>query len=202
MDAPSDVWIDHVTTKWISDGHADIGAGSQGITLSWLHFDGLTADACRGQHTHVSQITDAKVTLHHCFFDHTDSHAPLVDDAMAQVHVFDNLIQDNDGYGVGSACGAQVLVEGTTFKAVMTPTTRRDCGNDMPPVGLISAPAGSNLYLADVGAHGGGDGKEPHDPVFKVPYDYTVDAADEAWPEVQRRAGTGGLWALPLSLEP
>jgi hypothetical protein len=70
-------------------------------------------------------------------------------------------------------------------------------------LGLISAPAGSNLYLSDVGKHTGGDGGEPHDTVFTPPYDYgSLEPADEAWPKVQARAGAGGPWALPFSLEP
>jgi pectate lyase len=196
-----DVWLDHMTTKWISDGHTDIAPGSQNITLSWMHYDGLSTEACRGRHTHASTINGSSVTLHHCFFDHTDSHAPLVSDSRARVHVFNDLIQDNASYGVGSACGAQVLLEGTAFKAVMTPTARRGC-SDTGPIGSIDAPQGSNLLLGDVGKHAGGDGQEPHDSVFEPPYEVIVEPAAEAWPRVQGRAGTGGPWPLPLSVDP
>jgi pectate lyase len=201
MAGAKDVWIDHVTTKWISDGHTDISPGTSNVTLSWMHYDGLSVESCGGHHPRVSQLTSATVTLHHCFFDHADSHAPLVTNAGALVHIFNDLVQDNAGYGVGSACGAQVLLEGTTFRTVTTPTVRRDCG-DLPPVGLISAPQGSNQYLADVGKHAGGDGQEPHDEVFVPPYEYQVEPAGEAWPKVLARAGAGGPWAAPLSVDP
>jgi pectate lyase len=202
FDGAGDIWIDHVTTKWISDGLTDITAGTHGVTLSWMHYDGTTPDACRGRHTHASTMTAASVTLHHSFFDHTDSHAPLVDRADARVHIFNNLIQDDDGYGVGAACSAQVLLEGTTFKTVTTPTARRSCSDDTT-LGRISAPAGSNLYLSDVGKHTGGDGSEPHDALMFTPtYEYALEPASEAWPKVLARAGAGGPWALPLSLDP
>jgi len=203
LSGSQDVWIDHVTTKWISDGFTDVGAGTRGVTLSWMRYDGLTSAACRGQHTRASTITDSTVTFHHCFFDHTETHAPSVVGQVAMVHVFDNLVQDNPSYGVSSGCGAQVLLEGTTFRTVMTPTTRRDCA-DLPPVGRISAPEGSNLYLGDVGKHAGGDGLEPHDSVFSPPPDYEreLEPAAQAWPRVLARAGAGGPWALPLTVEP
>jgi len=197
----SDVWLDHITTKWISDGFTDIKDASQGVTLSWMHYDGISPDACHGKHPRVSQITDSTVTLHHCFFDHPDAHTPVVDHPKARVHVYDNLVQDADGYGVGAACSAQVLMEAVTFKTVGNPTAKRTCTDDMT-LGLISAPPGSNLYLSDVGKHTGGDGSEPHDTVFTPPYDYALEPANSAWPKVQARAGAGGPWALPLALEP
>lgn len=196
----SDVWVDHVTTKWISDGFTDIREGSEAITLSWIHYDGVSPDACRGKHPRVSQISDASVTVHHCFYDHPDSHTPLVDHPQARVHAFNNLVRDSDGYAVGAACGAQVLLEGVTFKTVGPPTAKRACSDDTS-LGLISAPAGSNLYLSDVGKHTGGDGSEPHDTVFEPAYEYALEPAALAWPKVQARAGAGGPWALPLRLD-
>lgn len=203
MRGTSDVWLDHLTTKWIGDGLTDISAGTQGVTLSWMHYDGTNPADCRGRHTHASTITGASVTIHHSFFDHADSHAPLVEDDPARVHIFNNFVQDNDGYGVGAACGAQVLLEGTTFRGVASPTSRRDCG-DGTSAGLISAAAGSNLYLQDVGSHAGGDGQEPHDTVFEAAsaYDYRVDSAAQNWPRVLERAGVGGPWRRTLSIDP
>ncbi len=201
INGATDVWVDHVTTKWISDGFTDIREGSQAITLSWLRYDGVSPDACRGKHPRVSQISESSVTAHHCFYDHPDSHTPLVDHPKSRVHLFNNLVQDSDGYAVGAACGAQVLLEGVTFKTVGPPTSKRTCTDDMS-LGLISAPAGSNLYLSDVGKHAGGDGNEPHDAVFSPTYPYDLEPAEQAWPKVQLRAGAGGPWAQPLRLDP
>ncbi|HVY25643.1 MAG TPA: hypothetical protein VHB79_03800 [Polyangiaceae bacterium] len=201
MAGASDVWVDHVTAKWISDGLTDILEGTEGITLSWMHFDGANPADCRGRHTHASTLRGATITLHHCFFDHTDSHAPLVENPTARVHVFNDLVQDNDSYGVAAGCGAQVLLEGTAFRGVASPTLRRDCNDGTQP-GLISAVAGTNLYLQDVGNHAGGDGKEPNDTVFTPTYDYEAEPAADSWPRVFERAGVGGPWRRTLSLEP
>jgi hypothetical protein len=76
----------------------------------------------------------------------------------------------------------------------------------MPPFGLISTPKGSNLanqYLSS-GKHSGGDGgdgAEPHDEVFKPPYDYEPEPTTDAFPRVRDRAGAGGPWKQPLSVE-
>ncbi len=197
---PSQVWIDHATTKWISDGFDDVRAGAQGITLSWLHYDGVSPSECGGWHTRTADVTSATVTFHHCFFDHVESNSPIVRDGAAQVHLFANLLSDNQGIAVDALCGAQVLLEGNTFQRVVTPTERATCSDDTTP-GKIDAPAGSNYYGPDVGAHRGGDGKEPHDDVFKPPYEYDVGVPQDDWQTVADRAGAGGRWRLPLSLD-
>jgi len=193
------VWIDHATTKWISDGFDDVRSGSQGITLSWLHYDGVSPSECSGRHIRTADITGATVTFHHCFFDHVQSNSPTVRDA-AEVHLFANLFSDNPGIAVDALCGAQVLLEGNTFQRVATPTERPSCADGLPS-GRINAPAGSNYYGPDVGAHRGDNGKEPHDPVFEPPYDYLGGVPQDEWQTVFARAGAGGPWRLPLSLD-
>lgn len=198
LSKPSQVWLDHSTTKWISDDFTGLGAGTRAVTVSWLHYDGVTSDECDGEHTRAVTATESEFTLHHSFFDHVESHAPRVDGASTRVHLFDNLISDNSSYGVASSCGAQVLMEGNTFQRVAIPTERSSCA-DGTALGAISAPPGSNSYGDDVGAHRGGDGQEPHDAVFTPPYAYTVEPPQSAWLTVLARAGAGGPWALPLT---
>lgn len=192
------VWLDHDTAKWVSDGFTDVTAVTENVTLSWMHYDGDNPDACTGKHPRASQISDSTVTLHHCFFDHVDSHAPFVDHPNARVHVFNDFVSDDPDYGIGAGCGAQVLMEGNVFEAVAAPTLRAGCDDD-PSLGLIKAPTGSNLYRDDVGDHRGGDGQEPSDAVFSPPYAYQVDPPQDAWLQVLERAGAGGPWALPLT---
>lgn len=200
LEKSSQVWIDHCTTKWISDGFVDANAGTKDVTLSWLHLDGVTSQECNGEHTRACQLNDAVATVHHSFFDHVLGHTPRADGSRSQVHVFDNLVSDNLGYAVGSFCGAQVLMEGNTLQRVANATARDTCADDSA-LGAISAPEGSNYYGDDVGPHHGGDGKEPHDPVFEPPYRYTVEAPRTTRLDVLSRAGAGGPWALPLSME-
>jgi pectate lyase len=200
VNAASSIWLDHCTMKWISDGFTDINADSRDITLSWMHYDGVSPSACEGQHPQAAQITDANVTVHHSFFDHVATHSPAVYGPLARVHIFNNLVSDNLDYAIGSTCGSRVLVQGNTFQRVITPTARSTCA-DATQLGAIDAPAGSNFYDDDVGEHRGGDGLEPHDAVFSPGYEYSVDPPRESWLEVLSRAGAGGRWALPLSLD-
>lgn len=195
-----DVWLDHLSMKWISGGFTDVSAGSSNVTLSWLDYDGVTPTECDGQHTRSATLAGSTITVHHCYFDHVQSHAPTVQSSAARAHLFNNVVLDDLGYAVGSNCGAQVLLEGSTFQRVATPTARGTCPDDTLP-GKISAPAGSNDYGADVGPHQGPDHLEPRDPVFTPPYDYTVDDADAQWRTVTSRAGAGGPWARPLTLD-
>jgi pectate lyase len=200
LDQASDVWIDHCTTKWISDGFTDVGSGSKNVTLSWIRYDGVTPRECGGQQTQVLQIGDSNLTVHHTFFDHVATHAPQVRDPLARVHVFNNLMGDIPGSALSVGCGAQALMEGNAFQRVGTPTNRGGCTDNSTP-GLIGAPAGSNFYGEDVGEHHGGDGMEPRDAVFKPPYAYVVDDAETEWRNVALRAGAGGPWARPLVLD-
>lgn len=196
---PSQVWLDHCTTKWISDGFTDISADSRNITLSWMHYDGVNDYLCQGEHTDASHIVDSTVTFHHSFFDHVETHSPSCNGSLSRIHLFNNVFSDNLGYAVGSYCGAQVLLEGNTFQRVNTPTDRDTCA-DKTDLGTIDAPSGSNYYGADVGPHHGGDNMEPHDSVFIPDYAYIVDPPRDTWTETVSRAGAGGPWALPLTL--
>ncbi|HEY4159871.1 MAG TPA: hypothetical protein VGM29_17290 [Polyangiaceae bacterium] len=199
---PNQVWLDHCTTQWISDGFTDVSEGSRNLTISWFHYAGFTTDECGDAHTRAGDVQDANITFHHCFFDHVGSHAPKIDGTTALGHVFNDLVSDDVGYGVGATCGAQVLMQGNLLEFVGTPTERDSCADGTSP-GLIDAPAGSNVYGDGDGPHHGGDGSgaEPHDSVFKPPYAYTVDAAEDNAARVRARAGCGGPWALPLSLD-
>jgi pectate lyase len=203
LTAPTQVWVDHCTFKWISDGFIDAGTGTNAVTVSWSHYDGLSDYACSGHHPRASQFEDASGTIHHSFWDHVDTHAPTVAHATSRVHLFDNYTTDDADYAVEASCGAQVLLEGNTFEDVVHPTSKTTCSDTPPSLGLLRAPTGSNLYRDNVGTHrsNGADAPEPEDAVFTPPYAYTVDPPAAAWVNVASRAGAGGPWALPLSLD-
>lgn len=198
LSAAKRVWIDHVTTKWISDGFSDLLPGTEDVTVSWVRYDGVTPGECRGWHTQAVNVDDALATFHHCFFDHVESHAPRVDGASARVHMAENYFADNGSYAVASICGSEVLVEANTFQRVRTPTLRSPCDDETSP-GKIGTR--SNSYGEDVGEHHGGDGMEPHDDVFDPPYDYWRDRDPDDWLRVFTRAGAGGRWPLSISLD-
>lgn len=200
LSAPSNVWIDHGTVKWVSDGFTDIRDGSNGITLSYMHYDGTNDAICDGQQLWTSEFTEAEVTVHHSRYDHSDTRTPYVSGSSSRVHLFNNLYANNAQWAVGSGCGAQVLLEGSTFENVAYATRLSDCAGD-GELGLLRAPKGSNLYRDSSNAHSGGDGQEPHDDIFTPGYDYDLELASDAWPKVISRAGTGGPWALSIELD-
>jgi pectate lyase len=198
------VWLDHVTLKWISDGFTDGRPGSRGVTISWARYDGSNELACGGRHPRASQFSETEATIHHSWWDSTNSRSPLFDSVGARAHLFNNVIGNNADFGVGSACGAEVLLEGSTFENVTTPTLKWTCPDTGDLVGSIRAPLGSNSYGANVGPHriGSTEAPEPSDAaVFTPTYEYSVEAADIALSRVRSRAGAGGPWAQALDLD-
>lgn len=198
--APSHIWIDHGTTQWISDGFTDLRTGSSNVTVSYMRYDGRTDYECEGSHLRTSMIDGSEATLHHSRFDHVQQNAPTVLGSTSRVHLFNNSYSNVGGWAVAAACEAVVLVEGSTFENIDAVGLLSDCGADTA-LGFLDFPAGSNLYRDGSPVFLGGDGSEPQDAGFSPPYSYSVELASDAWPTVISRAGTGGPWAMPLSLD-
>lgn len=198
INSSSNVWVDHCTFKWISDGFIDTQQSS-GLSFSWLRNEGVNPAACNDRHPRANELIDSSATFHHCFWNHVFERAPLVNDAASRVHLFNNLVSDDAGYAVGSGCGAQVLVEASLFEAVAAPTDRRVCVDGEDIVGLIDA-TNANETDGDTGPHRlrGADADVPSDAVFTPPYEYTVEPVQDAAREVRERAGAGAEWAAPL----
>lgn len=202
IDAASRVWLDHLTFRWIGDGFVDVTSGSSALTLSWIHFDGRSDDACGDHHPRANELTDAEATIHHSFYDAVTGRAPLANRGLSTVHLLNNVIADNPDYGVGAACSAEILLEGNVFLNVAFPTLRRECTDD-ETVGKIFAIQGSNKYEAS-GPHRlvDADSDEPRDDVgFSPTYDYTVDDAESALHTVRDRAGAGSHWHQQFELD-
>ncbi len=203
FNAANGVWVDHVTFKWISDGFTDSRPGTKGVTISWSRYDGVNDLACGDRHPRAAQFADAEATFHHDMFVDVNARSPEFDHSLSRGHLFNNVMSNNAEFAVGAVCGAQVLLEENSFDNVATPTYRTDCSENPGLLGLIRAPAGSNLYDDDVGPHrsGSADSPEPNDSgVFTPSYDYAPDDARDAAPVVISRAGAGGPWKLPLTL--
>ncbi len=197
------LWVDHVTFKWISDGFIDVSADSTNVTFSWLRYDGENPAACLGRHPRANELVNAMVTFHHTIWTHVNGRAPLVTHSLTQAHLYNDLFSDDVDYAVGAGCDAQILLEGSYFEKVVTPSSKRECTDGTVGLGAIQAPAGSNAYGVDVGSHddGGTPSGEPHDAVFTPPYSYTLDPTDDVRFRVGERAGAGARWALPLTLD-
>ena len=200
LSGASDVWLDHVTLRWISDAFVDSLAGTRGVTISYAHFDGATDGECAGKERWAATFTDGTVTIHHCRFEQLSTRAPEVEGPRSQAHIYNNAYSNTTDWTLGASCGAQLLLEGNVFEHVDTVSRIGNC-SDAGGRGLVNAPSGSNLYRDGSPTFLGLKGEEPHDSVFRPGYPYVVEPAGEALSRVVLRAGAGGPWAQPLSLQ-
>lgn len=200
LDNADGVWVDHATFWRVSDGFVDSTTGSKNLTLSWILNDGENPDACLGRHPRSNDLSNTTATIHHTLWKHVNGRAPIVTDAGALVHLFDNMVEDDVGYAVGSGCDAQVLVEDSVFEDVKVWTAKFEC-SDSTALGLIHA--AGNVYTGS-GVHQSDnvEAPEPADSVFTPPYAYTPDPVDGVRFVIPVWAGAGARWALPVSALP
>jgi pectate lyase len=200
IDGGNGVWVDHATFFLVSDGFIDSTTASKNLTFSWIKNDGANPAACFDRHPRSNELDDTNATIHHTLWEHVDGRAPLATHSEARLHLFDNVVTDDRSYGVGAGCGAEVVLEATTFDDVAVPTAKFTC-TDSDTLGAIDAASHGNVYGADVGSHQSDntDAPEPSDSAFTVPYAYTLDPAGTASFIVSEWAGAGARWALPLA---
>lgn len=108
------VWVDGSTfTGGDDDALVMVTDGADHVTLSWNHF--VEAEAAVTIGSTEDDTGALRVSVHHNFFDGTTSRHPRARNA-EHVHVFNNYFRDNPEYGVSSAQGSKVLVEGNYFE--------------------------------------------------------------------------------------
>ncbi|WP_196159387.1 RICIN domain-containing protein [Reinekea sp. G2M2-21] len=114
-DNASHIWIDHVKTKRISDGHLD-ARSSQNMTLSWNHFDGFNGYVCGRQHHYTLLLQDSQATLHHNYFDHVSGRNPKLVGDKTRVHLFNNYWKNVTYFAISTANRAEALIENNVFE--------------------------------------------------------------------------------------
>lgn len=115
-----DVWIDHVDLSRFNDRLVNVKTGSTDVTISWSKF-----------HNHnkvmlLNNITDnsdlyrfaardggSRVTLHHNWFFNTVQRNPRAQFGI--YHLYNNLLENWDFYGMSFSLGARALIEGNIF---------------------------------------------------------------------------------------
>lgn len=116
------VWIDRNTfynellidDKDYYDGLLDIKSGSEYVTVSWNKFYNNAKGLLLGHTDSPDYAT--KITYHHNHFYNLYSRVPLI--RYAQVHMFNNLIEDIKGSAINVRMGAKVRVENNYFDSV------------------------------------------------------------------------------------
>ncbi|MCC9655201.1 right-handed parallel beta-helix repeat-containing protein [Rhodopirellula sp. JC737] len=110
------VWVDHCDLSNCSDGLLDITNQSDYVTVSWTRFSKHHKTMLINSGTsHPEDTGTLNTTIHHCWFDGSDTRNPRV--GYGKVHVFNCLYNDND-YGIGLHSQCLVLAERNFFANV------------------------------------------------------------------------------------
>ncbi|WP_438030037.1 pectate lyase family protein [Sorangium sp. So ce233] len=195
----TNVWIDHCTFMNGADGLVDIVRESSYVTLSWNVFRNHHKTILIGHSDAAS--ADAgflKVTLHHNWFDGTQTRHPSV--RFGQVHVFNNHYLNNLSYGVASRMEADVVVEGNYFLNTWFPC--RAGYADSEPGDIVER---NNIIETNMPPPPSEDPNDPPPPATPVcetrgtafdpaaVYSYTADPAEDVPALVMSYAGAGRI---------
>jgi pectate lyase len=96
------------------------------VTFSYNHFWDNGKTHLIGNKETIDQQN--YITLHHNWYDHSDSRHPRV--RVATVHVYNNYYDGVSKYGVGATMGADVFVEGNYFENTKRPMLISMQGSD------------------------------------------------------------------------
>ncbi|WP_159834903.1 polysaccharide lyase family 1 protein [Burkholderia sp. 8Y] len=114
-----DVWIDHLDLSRFAARLVNVKNGSTDVTISWVKFhdddkvmlvNNITSD---NLFANYARDSIARVTIHHSYFVDTMQRNPRAQFGM--VHLYDNLIENWDFYGMSFSLEAKALVEGNIF---------------------------------------------------------------------------------------
>ena len=221
MQESRNVWVDHCTfesvnqTKDYEDGSCDVTHQTSGVTISWCHYRQTQKSSLVGHSNSASADEGITITMHHNWFDHSNSRHPRV--RFGRAHVFNNFYDNVSTYGVGSAYGAKVLVEHNSFDGVRLPIDictfpAKKSGSSWVS-NLTGSVAGYAYALENYYTNIPADASDPYPftnveyvkyggeklstPLtyedFKPSYAYVVDSAEEIAEIVKSGAGVGRL---------
>ncbi|WP_051082436.1 pectate lyase [Paenibacillus sanguinis] len=118
------------------DGSTDLKKGSTYITISYNHYWESGKAALVG----LSESAEFFVTLHHNWFDHSDSRHPRI--RVASVHIYNNFYDGISKYGVGVTTRASAFVEANYFRHAKYPMMSSLQGTDALGEGTFSGENG------------------------------------------------------------
>ncbi|QBQ99412.1 pectate lyase family protein [Paraburkholderia pallida] len=123
----SNVWIDHLDLSRFADRLLNVKNGSTDVTVSWVKFHDddkvmlLNNITSKDLFANYDRDKVARVTVHHCYFLNTVQRNPRAQ--FGTFHIFNNLLENWDFYGMSFSLQARALVEGNIFSNV----SKRDC---------------------------------------------------------------------------
>jgi pectate lyase len=113
------VWVNHLDLSRFSDRLMNVKNGSTDVTVSWVKFhdhnkvmliNNITSD---NLFANYERDVVARVTLHHNYFVDTVQRNPRAQ--FGTVHLYNNLIENWDLYGMSFSLEAKALVQGNIF---------------------------------------------------------------------------------------
>lgn len=122
-----DVWVDHLDLSRMSDRLLNVKNGSTDVTVSWTKFHDsdkvmlLNNITSKNLFQNYDRDSIARVTLHHNYFLNTVQRNPRAQ--FGTFHLFDNLLENWDFYGMSFSLEARALIEGNMFSNV----SQRNC---------------------------------------------------------------------------
>jgi pectate lyase len=122
-----DVWVDHLDLSRMSDRLLNVKNGSTDVTVSWTKFHDsdkvmlLNNITSKNLFQNYDRDSIARVTLHHNYFLNTVQRNPRAQ--FGTFHLFNNLLENWDFYGMSFSLQARALVEGNMFSNV----SQRNC---------------------------------------------------------------------------
>lgn len=122
-----DVWVDHMDLSRMSDRLLNVKNGSTDVTISWTKFHNsnkvmlLNNITSKNLFENFDRDSIARVTLHHNYFFNTVQRNPR--GQFGTFHLFNNLLENWDFYGMSFSLEAKAFVEGNIFNN----TAQRKC---------------------------------------------------------------------------
>ncbi|HEY9316923.1 pectate lyase [Achromobacter deleyi] len=122
-----DVWVDHMDLSRMSDRLLNVKNGSTDVTISWTKFHNsnkvmlLNNITSKNLFQNYERDSIARVTLHHNYFFNTVQRNPR--GQFGTFHLFNNLLENWDFYGMSFSLEAKAFVEGNIFSNA----TQRKC---------------------------------------------------------------------------
>ncbi|CAD6554753.1 pectate lyase family protein [Paraburkholderia metrosideri] len=121
------VWIDHLDLSRFADRLLNVKNGSTDVTVSWVKFHDddkvmlLNNITSEDLFKNYERDAIARVTLHHNWFVNTVQRNPRAQ--FGTFHLYNNLLENWDFYGMSFSLDAKATVEGNIFSN----TSQRSC---------------------------------------------------------------------------
>ncbi|MCF2949601.1 pectinesterase family protein [Paraglaciecola aquimarina] len=194
----SNIWIDHnelysslEVEKDYYDGLLDSKSGAENITISYNYLHDSWKTSLHGHSDDDSnENKNRNITFHHNRFENLESRVPLFRFGFG--HLYNNYFNNINSTAINSRMGAELLIENNYFENTKNPIVSfysdnlgywNQSGNFFGVGVTWSTPASGDAT--------GQDGSSTS--TFQVPYDYTLDPADEVKDKVLANAGVGKL---------